>query len=364
MAVHSVAFRFAGSGAIPLKHHALSDVPPPSSDRVPGLERELTDLPDDLDLGTPVATPEYVDRERSEPVAYVAGSRPQIRVVFRAQAGTSETTTIGATGPDGGVSRRSVELRFDPNGLSDSIEFELAASLPLTVGRHALALDWFIARGDAGSPTPIGSTEHAIYVTAGRPNAPWDTEVAWVDALDLACAWAGGAAGADEAATAITRALNAHPQLRYHGKRTFGPDRFFLSSFLRMLRDGGVVHMNCTDCADAVVALANLLGCDLHAGRVIDLETRRFLRLGGDPANDADWIAFDWDFHELAWRHGVGPRADVYDASLQLDADRNDADEVHVPQLAAQMAFERYRELLVVDGPCKLADASTRRAIA
>jgi len=28
------------------------------------------------------------------------------------------------------------------------------------------------------------------------------------------------------------------------------------------------------------------------------------------------------------------------------------------------MAFDRYRELLVADGPCKLADASARRAIA
>ncbi|GEM_PF-1732144 len=364
--IHSIAFRFDGSDVIPLKHHALSDIPPPSIGRPTRLEPDLLELPVDLDLGKPVPTPEYIEGERNEPAAFVMGARPKIQVIFRQlPAYADEALSIGASGNKGGVVERSVTPAFGASGLSDPVEFELASPLPQTVGKLTLSLAW--SAGNAGTPDasiPIGSTEHMIYLTVDRPVAPWENETPWVDALDLSCEWGSGATDRDTAAAAITRGLNASPYLRYHGTTTFGASTFFLSSFLMLFRKEAVFHLNCTDCADMIVTLANLLGCDLHQGKVFDLETRRFLKLAGDPADDADWVSCEWNFHEMAWLHGIGPQASVYDGSLQLDTDKNDADTVHVPQLPAKMAFKNYKALLVEDGPCKPASSGSRRAVA
>jgi len=356
--VYSVEFSFPGSGAIPLKHHALSAPTPPSN------SYESGGLLTSFLGGTTVPIPEYITGVRSEPAAFLIVTRPRIRAVFRKLSADAEGSyTIGAVGGFGGLLENPAYLQFPVSELSEPIEFDLAQPLPSGIGRFEFALDW-TARGSDGLPRPIGSTQHTVYTLLDRPVAPWDVETPWIAALDLACEWAAGAMTKDAVAEAITRGLNSHPLLRYHGATTFDWSVYLLSNFLWLLDRGGVFHLNCTDCANAVVTLANLLGCNLYEGRVFDLTTRRFLKLAGNAGVDADWVSYEWNYHEIAWLEGVGPKSCVYDSCLHVDADVNDEDLLRVPRLPVRMPFPEYRDLLVAKGPCAPTRAPTRRPVA
>jgi len=364
--VHSLEFDYPGNGAIQLQRHRFSvPLPPPAGGPSFGPLDDVA-VPTEPARGTPVPSPEFVAGARSEPAAFVMGTRPGVRAVLcRLPGYESGSYEIGAAGSHGDVRIRRVQPVFGTSGLSDPIEFELSNPLPQRVDRLPLSLDWFARRaGSSSVPKAIGSTTHGIYLTVAHPVAPWQETMPWVDALDLACTWAAGSTTTEEVPEAITRAVNGLPNLRYHAAATFGGAIYLLSSFLWLLETGTGFHVNCTDCANTVVTLANLLGCDLVEGRVFDLTTRRFLKLAGDPASDEDWVSYEWNYHELAWLHGMGPRRVVYDGCLQLDTDENDADAVHVPELPATIPFERYRDLLVANGPCALARSPSRRAVA
>ncbi|MGB2983734.1 MAG: hypothetical protein WBC63_07745 [Candidatus Bipolaricaulia bacterium] len=365
--IHSIELNYAGSEAIPLKRHVFGGPVPAIPDDVKLAYEGSTPIPlEDHDSDTLIPTPEFVKDARSEPAAYVVGTCPRVRVVFRKLPEyAGGVFAIGATGNLGGVRRKRTSVTFQASGLSNPVEFELMWPLPQSVGKPTVSLEWFARSArDSTTPISIGSTDHKVYLTVDRPVEPWANETPWVDALELACEWGAGATTKDTAATAITRGLNGNGYLRYHGVTTFGSATYLLSSFLSLVRTKTVFYLNCTDCADAVVTLANLLGCDLHAGRMFDLRTRKFLELSGDPADDADWVWYDWSYHEIAWLPSIGPQADVYDGCLQLDTDRNDADTIHVPHLPVKMEFSSYRDRLVDRGPCTLASTNLRRDVA
>lgn len=223
--------------------------------------------------------------------------------------------------------------------------------------------------------TSFDTTQHRIYVVLDLPAGPWtqgagnDTQLPWTDALDKACLWAIGAKTKDEAAAAITQAVNSVPLQSYTPATIFGFATYNLSSYLNQLKGGAPFQLNCTDCADAVTTFSNLVGCDLWEGRFFNMVTRRFLALNGDPAVDADWVSWMWNYHEISWLGAIAESARVYDGCLQLDMDDDDADLVHVARLPVKMTFgatdpDHYKYRLIASGPGNLENVPRRRSVA
>jgi DNA-binding beta-propeller fold protein YncE len=139
--VYSIRFNYDESEAISLKDHVTDDY-----------------IHND---------PEWIKGTRNEPAAYVRGTLPHIKVVFRKLPGfVSGSHAIGAIGNLGGVCRKDVTPTFHPSGLTDPIDFKLMWPLPRAIGKHSVSLEWY-ARSTAGPavPIPIGSTNHTICTT-------------------------------------------------------------------------------------------------------------------------------------------------------------------------------------------------------
>ena len=221
-----------------------------------------------------------------------------------------------------------------------------------------------------GSWVDFDTTEHTMYVTLDVPAAPWvqsgdPSQLPWASALDRACLWAVGKKTKDDAAAAITLEVNRVPNVSYTPSTIFGFDNYFLASYLTHL-SGGDFQMNCTDSADAVTTLSNLLGCNLAEGRFFDLDTKPFLTLSGDPSVAADWVTFEWGYHEICWLDGYSSNL-VWDGCLQLDMSNNPG--THVAMLATKMPFDvapdpnDYKKRLIASGTGDLEGFVRHRAV-
>lgn len=218
------------------------------------------------------------------------------------------------------------------------------------------------------------TTQHKTYIVLDTPAGPWtqgagnDTQLPWTDALDKACLWALGTQTKDGAAAAITRAVNTQPLQSYTPYTMFGFGIYNLSSYLNQLNGGASFQLNCTDCADAVTTLSNLLGCDLWEGRFMNMVTRPFLTLNGNPGVQADWVTWSWSYHEICWLAAIGQNEPVYDGCLQLDMDNNYGDLVHVAQHPIKMTFgttglSDYKYRLIDSGAGTLEGVPRRRVV-
>jgi len=213
------------------------------------------------------------------------------------------------------------------------------------------------------------NTAHTMYITAALPTAPWvqsgnASQLPWATALERACLWAIGAKTKDQVAEAITREVNRVPNVSYTPMTMFGFNDYQLTSYLTHL-GGGAFVMNCTDAADAVTTLSNLLGCNLAEGRFFNMQTRQFLTLSGDPNVAGDWVAWNWGYHEICWLNAFSSNI-VWDGCLQLDVSNNPA--VHVAMLPVKMPFSvpapnDYKTLLIASGPGNLEAFNRHRAV-
>jgi hypothetical protein len=336
--IHSLEFNYDESSAITLKDHISGNL---------------------------IQRPEFIKGSRNEPAAYVAGTLPKIKVVLRKLPGyVGGTYAIGAIGNLGGVRRKHLTPVFQSSGLSDPIEFNLMWPLPGTVGKPNVSLDWYARKtGGPAVPALVGSAKHKMYLTADWPVGPWQAETPWIGALEVACEWAAGAANTDMVAAGITRGLNSCSLLDYTPMTMFGWNSYLLSQFLQKLQASTGFVLNCTDCADAVVTLSNLLGCDLWEGRMTSLKTRPILGIGGNPVVQSDWRVWNWNYHEIGWLHAIGPNEFIWDGCLQLDLDTNDTDTVHIPCLPVKMKFANYYRLLTGNSNYTLENISRRRPV-
>ena len=300
------------------------------------LKRQMT--------GLPIELPEYLRDRRNEPAAFAAGASVRIQVVFRKLSGfTGGRYAIGATGSHGGVRRKNVIVSIDSTGLSKPIEFELMAPLPATVGKHFISLDWYARKSAGGGVVAMGSSVHTVYVVAGRPVEPWVAETPWVEALDFACHWASGATDLDSAAAGITKGINESGMVQYdtlYGSTYYGYESFALSQLIDRLNGGfglGVL-VNCTDCANAVVAFANLVGCELWASTMEPrFATNKLMLIG-----TTEWtvpFGYGFAFHEVAWKGQAMENDHVFDACLRVDGDADPSSEPHTPLLATNLWF-------------------------
>lgn len=275
------------------------------------------------------------------------------------------------------------QVTFGPNGDSDFVSFELSVPLWNTPFVELFCVGIFLVdwrwqwRQVGGTWKDFDTSRHRIYTLLKVPQGPWEQvpgsiQMPWVDAMDYACQWATGAITTEIAARQITEGLNHNPLLYYEPGTFFCtgfPDgTYLLSSFLGQLSSGQQFPLNCRDCANAMTTFANLVGCDLWEGVMSDLQTRKILGIGGNPADDSDWRVWDWGWHEVAWLEVIGDNEHLYDACLQLDMDDDYNDQVHIPHLPIAMKFGQnapndYRYRLVQNGPCILEGIPRRRSV-
>lgn len=314
--VHSIEFN-RRQGAIPIKHHSTD---------------------------TPVPAPEFIRGARNEPACYIAGMLPRVKVVLRQLPGfVPGTYTIGATGSLGGIRYKDVAPSFNANGLSNPIDFEFMWPLYKVVARADVSLNWFARRTPGPSQVAaVGSAVHRIFVLLGNPTAPW-TQPLWVAALDLACGWASGAASLDAAATLITERYNASGRVSYDtisGSTMYGFTTFQLSEMIERLT-GGVglgEKINCTDSANTVSTLANLLGCDLWQSRMeSSFALNPVIAIGYNVWEVPFGSGFS--YHEVPWKGLCTQAEHIYDGCLKVDADGDPTQAPHVPLLPTNMLF-------------------------
>lgn len=236
----------------------------------------------------------------------------------------------------------ATKVSFDASGLSALTTFKL-------IGQW-LTPDGFVSKRETiwkwqyssnGTWIDFDTSTHTIYVVLGVPNAPWvqsgdASQLPWADALDQACAWALGAKTLDEAAERITTRVNRQHTASYSPMTMFGYTDYNLASYLTHVSSGGSFVMNCTDCADAVTTLSNLLGCSLAEGQFFTMKTRPFLTLAGDPSDPAAWVVWTWNYHEICWLNDFSSNT-VWDGCLQLDMSNKPG--TYVAKLPVKMTF-------------------------
>lgn len=203
-------------------------------------------------------------------------------------------------------------------------------------------------------------SQHRVYTSLSRPNAPWTDKnfpdlgkkmpieiPLWVKAVEKACIWAWGAKTKSEIAQKIADKLNQSGLFKYHPSPNYVQTKYQHKKGYSMLdfaeiEDGYIAYFhckklmerlwgghglgpefNCFDCAMTVVALSNMLGCNLKIGKLqnaADLdatdnkhyEDNRFeinpiLAIGHSPekpesipgvnVEDGDFFAY----HTVAW---------------------------------------------------------------
>jgi hypothetical protein len=117
----------------------------------------------------------------------------------------------------------------------------------------------------------ITTTHHRIYTVLAEPCTPWTQERSsavnpWTDALEVACTIAAGSYTPSDAAHAIMSYIHSESGLEYdtvRGKSSYSTSyaKLNLTAWLNNFSKGVVV--NCYDCASALAALGNVVGCRL-----------------------------------------------------------------------------------------------------
>ncbi len=201
---------------------------------------------------------------------------------------------------------------------------------------------------------PLQTTKHRIYVVLEEPKLPWkqqpnpNDQNPWTEALDHACVWAAGQQSRDDAATAITKAINANLGLVYDNASgssaytTWGVVAMFeLTQFLAYLTSGtGLGNIvNCTDCATITTTFSNLVGCDLHASKMGNNFNLTPFRGIGAAGFGCPGFGCHFSFHEVAWKGGHGNGDPLFDACLRIDIDTNPWSAPHIEQFPVNIVF-------------------------
>ena len=232
------------------------------------------------------------------------------------------------------------------------------------VGVHLATWRWQYRVQPQDAWSSFAVSRHVIYAILATPTAPWvqqpyvpaNTQLPWVEVLDLACRWAAGARTREAAATRITEAVYGTGGVRVEydcvgpsalnlgsPHYTLIPGLFDCTEFLERVRGGfgNGRYVNCSDCASAVATLSNVLGCDLWESRMFGavpfpLNPTRAI---GSPTWLSACALGTYNMHEVAWTNNCGEQDQVFDASLQIDGDTDPTRAPHSPRFAANIRF-------------------------
>ncbi|AGC44929.1 hypothetical protein MYSTI_03623 [Myxococcus stipitatus DSM 14675] len=168
--------------------------------------------------------PEWIRGARSEPVAYVRGSRPSVRVSLLANHFVPPSFELSAFGPSLcpaaavntsvrwlGPHPVSLERTAGWNTLAEPVHFN--RPLPNHIGVHALELQWFAEWTDAdGTPRKLflGNSHHELFTT-GAPMRQGETGApprgAYTPLLRWSSRWCAGLESRKDICDALLRGL-------------------------------------------------------------------------------------------------------------------------------------------------------------
>jgi hypothetical protein len=96
--------------------------------------------------------------------------------------------------------------------------------------------------------------------------------------------------------------------------------------------------MNCTDSADTVSTLANLVGCDLWQSRMESgFRLNEVIAIG--YSTWAVPFGFGFNYHEVAWKGACTENDNLFDGCLKVDGDADPANPPHTALLPTNMLF-------------------------
>lgn len=277
-----------------------------------------------------------------------AGNPIAIRAYLRANGIAGAFVRAVGGGRLGPVQEQYVT--FDSFGASGYQSFLLPAPTFHAHGvrREDIAWHWQWRLKASDPWRTLLTTRHRIYVVLSLPTAPWvqtagSTSLPWTDALDIACTWATGTTGAVAAASRVAQGYNGSGRVAYDttsGATFYGSASYNLSEMIERLNGGvglgGLV--NCTDSANTVSTMANLLGCDLWQSRMSSsFRLNPMIAIGTGV-----WaIPFSGSFsyHEVAWTGACTEADRVFDGCLHVDGDADPTTAPHTPLLPLDMVF-------------------------
>ncbi|HSE18959.1 MAG TPA: hypothetical protein VLB46_18005 [Pyrinomonadaceae bacterium] len=275
------------------------------------------------------------------------------------EIGLFETLKLKAEGNVlGEVKAKTLVLNPGEPGLH-SFDLESVRLQAVGVGKHDIVWRWQYRAVGTEDWIDFAITTHRIYTVLNLPTRPWlqdtdETQFPWVEVLEYACEWAGGAQDTDAAAELITIRLNELGQEKlicYGDGSGFYTDidAFDCNSFLAVL-SGGLGKgnsVNCDDCAAIVSTFANSVGCDLvqmciRSNRS-DFGLKPHLRIGLDRIFENTGFS-----HHMVAAEGCGEDVEVFDACLQIKDPGLSVFTLPV-NLALSDGKSSYLSLLVVD---------------
>lgn len=334
---------------------------------------------------TPVSRPEWVRGKMDPdecPVLYAADFHSATSVFIKAKISTilkRPTKSVEVRASEGGVLGA-----IDPFVVDFAKGLEVSIEVPLThlglYGPSQTDVSWrWEYRVGKGAWHFLARTHHRVYCTPRRPNDPWilserDVANPWTAALDIACQ-ASNLSGSEEMdglAAGLCELLNPGGLVPNPFRLAYtvddpgdphynGPNGTLdLSAFLE--RAGGGAGngelVNCDDCAGLVVALANLLGCDLYE-QYISTSAMHLVIPIGEGQWWASFLGFQPSFgatgdgiltyHRVAWRGNNANDAIVFDITWLLNAFGN-PDDPEQPHPEIRSPWYPYGERFKVAG--------------
>ena len=290
----------------------------------------------------------YADSPACYAIQETQGNTLAIRVALKANGLSGAYVRALGGNRLGPVKERFVS--FTSSGSSGYETFELASP---TFHAHGVDIDnvawrwqWREKPGDAWRE--LLTTRHRLYVILRAPTLPWvqsagSTSLPWTEALEIACKWARGATDAVTAASLVTERYNGSGRVSYDtvsGQTMYGLSSFNLTQMVARLNGGMGLgeKVNCTDSANTVSTLANLLGCDLWQSRMgWSFDLNPLIAIGYQ-----NWaVPFNggFSYHEVAWTGGCTENDRVFDGCLHVDGDADPTKAPHTALLPTNMVF-------------------------
>ncbi len=241
-------------------------------------------------------------------------------------------------------------VTFDINGESgfESFELENPSFHSHGVNVYNIAWHWQWRMHPTDPWRDIVVTRHRIFITLEMPSLPWvqttgSTSLPWTDALEIACNWASGATEADAAAALIAERYNACGVVSYDtvsGATFYGWGAYNLTEMIERLNGGMGLggKVNCTDSANTVSTLANLIGCNLWQSRMgWGFDLNPIIAIG--YTTWAIPFSGSFSYHEVAWKGNCTLNDHVFDGCLHVDGDADPSTPPHTHLLPTNMLF-------------------------
>ena len=311
----------------------------------------------------PITAPEWTVGKTlptDSPAAYAIKETQGQKIIIKAKftVGSNNVTKAEVRAKGGGVlGSLDPQLVNFAGGVSvpTFVSFELHHHSIGAAGikREDIIWNWEFRCCGGSDWEPLQTTKHRIYIILEEPKLPWkqqpiaDTQNPWTEALDHACVWAAGKQNRDDAATAITKAINANLGLVYDNAigashyTSGGLAVFELTQFLAYLTIGtGLGNIvNCTDCATITTTFSNLVGCDLHASKMGNFFHLTPFRGIGAAGFACPGFGCAFSYHEVAWKGGHGNGDPLFDACLRIDGDTNPWAAPYAEQFPVNIVF-------------------------